>query len=650
MTNPAEILADNGPLAHAIEGFQARPQQQEMATAVARALARGHTLIAEAGTGTGKTFAYLAPALLASGKIIISTGTKTLQDQLFHRDLPLVREALGLGIDIALLKGRANYLCRHRLDLAEGEGRFRARSMVADLVKVRRWSGRTESGDIAELNELPEDAAIWPWVTSTTDNCLGQECPALAECHVALARRAAQEADVVVVNHHLLFADMALKEEGFGELLPEADAFILDEAHQVPEVASLFFGVSLGSRQLYDLGRDVIAEQLNEAADMPGLREAADDMQKAVRDLRLALGEDERRAPWREVETRPATVAALKAMRESLKALAQALEPAAPRGQGLESCFRRSRELIERLDQMTVTAADDYIHWFETRSRGFSLNLTPLEVATPFRERMRQYPGAWIFTSATLSVGGSFDHFAGRLGLDGADTLQLDSPFDYRMHAVLYVPEGLPQPGEQGYTRAVVEAALPVLEASHGRAFLLFTSHRALREAAELLENRIDYPLLVQGSAPRGDLLERFREHGNAVLLGTGSFWEGVDVRGEALSCVIIDKLPFASPGDPVLAARIDALRNQGENPFLAYQVPSAVITLKQGVGRLIRDVNDKGIMMLCDPRLISKPYGRIFLDSLPGMTRTRKIEVVKAFCNTLPGVQPAKPAQRERA
>jgi ATP-dependent DNA helicase DinG len=632
MQSPSDILGPNGQLAKHLPGFAARPQQQEMADAVAQALADNSILIAEAGTGTGKTFAYLIPAMLSGQKVIISTGTKNLQDQLFHKDIPLMRDALGVPVDVALLKGRANYLCLHRLQLAREEGRFLTRSQMAELQEIGKWSGRTASGDIAELSSMSEDSPLWPQVTSSAENCLGGDCDYLDECFLSKARRRAQEADVLVVNHHLLFADMALKDEGFGELLPGANAFILDEAHQLADTASNFFGTTISANQLLELTRDSIAEEIREAGESRELRVRADKLEKAVRDMRLAFGESLRRGPWKEVAARGELDEAIASVATLLDDLSQGLKALSARGKGLESCHQRSEVLLERFTQLTGVTPEGFIHWYETHSRSFTINFTPMDVAKLFQQQLKAHPCAWIFTSATLAVGESFQHFSDQLGLAGAKTHRWDSPFDYPHQALLYVPPQMPEPNSPGYTAAVVEAALPVLQASEGRAFLLFTSHRALREAAELLQGRIDYPILIQGDAPRSRLLEEFRAKGNAVLLGTGSFWEGVDVRGEALSCVIIDKLPFASPGDPVLQARIDAMREAGGNPFMEYQLPQAVITLKQGVGRLIRDVSDRGVLVLCDPRLGTKSYGRLFLDSLPPMSKTLKLEVVQRF------------------
>jgi ATP-dependent DNA helicase DinG len=629
----AELLGPAGPLARQVPGFAPRPQQQDMATAVAAILEDGGSLIVEAGTGTGKTFAYLVPVLLSGARVIISTGTRHLQDQLYHQDLPVVRRALKIPARVALLKGRSNYLCLYRLQTTEQEGRLPSRAQVTELRRIRRWAGRTRSGDIAEITDVPETSSIWPRVTSTVDNCLGQDCPRLDDCFLAKARSAALAADVLVINHHLFCADLALKETGFAELLPGVDAVILDEAHQLPEIATHFFGRSLSGRQLTELARDTVVEQARDAADFPELRRRAEALGSVEAVLREALGTAERRALWREVADRPAVREAVDQLTEVLARLREALKEAAQRGKGLESCCRRAEDLAQRLVAVTgEERQSDNVRWFETRGLGFTLSLTPLDIAPTFRTQLEARPCAWIFTSATLAVGESFAHFAARLGLQDYAALRLDSPFDFARNTLLYHPPGLPDPASPEYTKALLEAALPVLEASQGRAFLLFTSYRALRQAEEGLAGRLDYPLLVQGAAPKAVLLRAFRTLGNAVLLGTASFWEGVDVRGEALSCVIIDRLPFASPSDPVLQARIESLRQRGEDPFHNYQLPHAVITLKQGVGRLIRDVTDRGVLMLCDPRLLSKFYGRVFLDSLPPMPRTRKLERVRAF------------------
>ena len=632
MNDIEEVLGQGGLLSHNLPGFSPRTQQLEMAQAIAEAMQRGESLITEAGTGTGKTFAYLVPALLSGLKVVISTGTKNLQDQLYHRDLPQIREALAAPVSVALLKGRANYLCPHRLHLALEEYRKIPPLQREELMKVRTWASATKSGDLAELSGIPEDTPIRPLITSTTDNCLGQECPSHSQCHLLEARRRAQEADIVVVNHHLLCADLALKEEGFGEILPGADCFILDEAHQLPEVASNFFGLSVSGKQLLDLARDTENEYHSECNDLPELLEHTGSLKKSVRDLRLAFGLNLRRGGWQEVEKDDSILRGIAKVRQELDGVNTVLEHLAGRSKGLDSCHERGTLMAQQLTTLCDDVSEESIRWFETLSQSFRLNQTPLDIADIFSAQMTRHPASWIFTSATLAVGDDFSHFARQLGIHDAESHRWDSPFDYPNQALWFVPKGVPDPREEGFTQTVAELAESIIETSSGRAFLLFTSHRALREAADYLNGRIAFPMLVQGAAPRSELLEEFARLGNAVLLGTSSFWEGVDVRGEALSCVIIDKLPFASPGDPVLQARIDMLRKRGDNPFMEYQVPQAVIALKQGAGRLIRDVNDRGVLVLCDPRLLTKPYGRLFLNSMPPMARTRNLEDVKKF------------------
>ncbi len=637
-SKPSEILNENGPVANSIERFSPRAQQQEMADVIGDSLEQNGVLIGEAGTGTGKTFAYLVPALMSGKKVIISTGTKHLQDQLYHRDLPVIRDALKLPISIALLKGRANYLCLNRLGEAGGQGNSMTSKLHVQLTAVREWAEQTVIGDVAELSSVPEDSTVWPMVTSTADNCLGQECPQFNDCHVYKARKEANDADILVVNHHLFMADMSLREGGFGEVLPGAEAVIFDEAHQLHDIASLFFGSTITSRQLLDLSRDVFTAYLKDASDMPDIEDAGNDLEKAAKDFRLSLGRAKQKAPWREIKNNPRVKAGLKDLIEKLQTLKDCLKPAAERSRALETCFARTDSILSRLigftDQNTKEddASEGVLQWYETYQRAFILNVTPLEISKVFQARRQSYQCSWIFTSATLAVGESFSYFAHRLGLDDATTKLWDSPFDYPNQALLYLPSLGLEPNHPQYTAAVVDAAIPVLQASQGRAFVLFTSHRALKEAAELFAAKLDFTLLIQGQAPKAELLEQFRNTPSAVLLGTSSFWEGVDVRGEALSCVIIDKLPFASMGEPVMQARLDAMRKQGKNPFMEYQLPEAVITLKQGVGRLIRDENDTGVLMICDPRISTKSYGRIFLSSLPPMQRSAEIKDVEIF------------------
>ncbi|HEY1290820.1 MAG TPA: ATP-dependent DNA helicase [Burkholderiales bacterium] len=625
-------FAADGPFAEHVPGFRLRAEQLEMSQAIAEAIERTGVLVAEAGTGTGKTFAYLVPALLAGGKVIVSTGTKTLQDQLFDRDLPAVRAALASGATIALLKGRANYVCLYRLRRAAREGRFATRDEPAQIRKIERFAAVTTTGDRADLADVPEDAPAWAHATSTRENCLGQGCPDYKDCFVMRARKNALAADVVVVNHHLFFADLVLREEGISELLPACNTVIFDEAHQLPETARVFFGETLSSAQLVELARDVRLELRAAGGASPELDPVAARVEKAARDLRLVFGDAGARFAWSQALRLQGFGDALAKLNSALQLLEQALAAHEGRAEGLDACARRAstaRHLLVRLRETEVSAE---VRWVEVFSHAVQLHVTPLSSAELFRRQMADHPRAWVFTSATLAMGEDFGHFTRELGVGDATTRRWASPFDFRRQALLYVPKALPEPGEAGFTEAVIEAALPVLRASEGRAFLLFTTLRALRRAHEILEGKIDYPLLVQGTGSRSQLLARFRSLGNAVLLGSQSFWEGVDVRGEALSLVVIDKLPFAPPDDPVLAARIEGVRNAGGNPFNELQLPQAVLQLKQGAGRLIRDETDRGVLMLCDPRLVHKPYGRRMLQSLPPMTLTRELSAVERF------------------
>jgi len=621
----APLLGAQGPLARVIPGFESRREQQVMADWVGEALAERSVLAVEAGTGTGKTFAYLVPALLSGRHVIVSTGTRTLQDQLFHRDLPVLSQALGRPVRIALLKGRANYLCRHRLQLVDQSRAlpgFEPPS-ARSLARVRKWAEVTRSGDLAELPGLRDDDPVWPAVTSTRDNCLGAECPDYQRCHVVAARREAQAADIVVVNHHLLLADLALKEEGFGELLPGTDAVILDEAHQVPEIAAQFFGLSVSSRQAVALARDALMETTRLGLLDSGMRGLLARLEETFGQAHAAVrGGSER------LEFDAAPVAFTESLHEAveaLAALAEGFEATASDDAGIKQCTRRAQELAATLGTLLAMSAEEGVRWVDVSPRAFGVSFSPFDVAPRLRELMQSRPCSWIFTSATLAVGDDFGHFLGRIGAPDARTLKVDSPFDFERQARLYLPRALPEPSDPTHTTAVLAAALPLIEAAEGRAFLLFTSHRALKEAARLLRARAGfaerYPMLVQGEAPRESLLKQFREHGNAVLLGSASFWEGVDVRGPMLSVVVIDKLPFAAPDDPLLKARLEGIRRRGGNPFFEYQVPQAVLALKQGFGRLIRDREDFGVVAVCDPRLRTRRYGRLFIESLPPAT-----------------------------
>ncbi len=645
-----ELFSDRGALARGIDDFRPRQSQTDMARAVADAIVRRATLLAEAGTGTGKTFAYLVPALLWGGKVIVSTGTKNLQDQLFLRDIPVVRKALNVPVTIALLKGRANYLCHFHLDRTQQNGRLTAREDVGYLREIARFAKTTSTGDKSELSRVPESALIWNLVTSTRDNCLGAECTHYQDCFVMKARKEAQQADVVVVNHHLFFADVALKDTGVAELLPSANTVIFDEAHQLPDTATTFFGDTVSTSQVMELCRDVLAEGLTHARDGVDWAATIAPVEKAVRDLRLAFPAEGIKLAREQIADSSAFFPALEHLKAMLSQMTAVLASQAERAETLEQCRSRSAELGARLDAWAPVDDPEQraakVLWVEAFSQSLQLHQTPLSIAPVFSKQREGPPRAWIFTSATLAVKNDFSHYSAQLGLTEEPSKSWPSPFDYARQALLYVPPDLPAPNSPGYTDAVVEAALPVIEAARGRAFLLCTTLRAVKRAAELLREtfearQLPWPLLVQGELGRTELLSRFRAAGNAVLIGSQSFWEGVDVRGDALSVVIIDKLPFAPPDDPVLAARIADMEKRGLNGFMHHQLPEAIISLKQGAGRLIRDERDRGVLMICDPRLISKPYGRRIWQSLPPFARSRELATVQAFLQNAPAADP---------
>jgi ATP-dependent DNA helicase DinG len=616
MQQPAEMFRPDGLLASHLPGFTHRQAQEEMAQLVWDAIRESRHLAIEAGTGIGKTFAYLVPVLMSGKRAIISTGTRTLQDQLFDRDLPLLGAAVGRPVRVALLKGRNNYLCWHRLNVARQEDARRGLSQQK-LATIEAWGRSGGNGDLTEFADLAEDDSLRFRVTSTVDNCLGTRCEHYDECFVVEARRRAQDADVVIVNHHLLLADLALKEAGFGELLPGADAVIVDEAHQLPDIAQQFFGVSVGSRELLRLSRDVIAEARAAGLDVE-LEPLADRLAKQTADSRLAAREVKGRLPWDECSSE--LQRAVEVWRDCLESLGRALERAREVSPGLQSCWDRCSDGLNRLaslDEIDPRA----LRWVEASTHSLAVHRTPLDTGPELGQRIEGQGGTWIFASATLAVGDDFSHFLERIGVVEPRTCVLPSPFDFAENAGLYLPDGLPLPTEPDYVPRFLSATFPLFEAMGGGAFILFTSYRALNEAHRLLSSRsLPGPLLVQGEGPRTELLRQFRNAGNALLLGTGSFWQGVDVKGAALRMVVIDKLPFASPGDPLIRARIDSIRSSGGDPFSHFQVPQAALALKQGVGRLIRDFDDRGLVVLCDPRLQLRSYGRKFLNSLPPM------------------------------
>ena len=658
MSEISAIFGPDGPLAKHIEGFRHRQSQIEMAEKIDNAIKHAAVLVAEAGTGTGKTFAYLVPALLSGGKVIISTGTKNLQDQLFRRDIPTVIKAMGIPVSTALLKGRANYVCLHHLNSAITDGRFLSREDSKHIQVIRRFADRClsggGSGDKAELADVSERSSAWTVAVSTRENCLGSQCTHYTDCFVMKARKAAMEAEVVVVNHHLFFADLVLKDDGAQELLPACNTVIFDEAHQLPETATMFFGEVVTTSQLIELARDTRLAGVEHAGDFKDLQESSGALDKAARDLRLVMHEDNARVPGKLISEREGFADAYAELQEKIAELREMLESQADRAQELANCLERADEFAGRMTRWQNPAIEGYVRWAEIFGHSLALHLTPLSIASVFKSQVFGQKRAWIFTSATLAVKGEFSHYQNEMGLvkdqsaddfdgdafaeRGVETAFWPSPFDYPNQALLYVPDRMPAPNTFEHTEAVVTAALPLIEAAAGRAFLLFTSLKAMNRAYDSLKGHAEtrgweFPLLVQGEGTRNELLERFRKLGNAVLVASQSFWEGVDVKGDALSLVVIDKLPFAPPDDPVLAARIDAINQSGGNAFMQYQVPHAAIVLKQGAGRLIRDETDRGVLMICDPRLVEKPYGKRIWQSLPPMKRTRiEAEAVAFF------------------
>jgi ATP-dependent DNA helicase DinG len=646
------VFGPGGALAGCVAGFVPRTSQADMAATVYDAIAGGDTLVAEAGTGTGKTFAYLVPALLAGGKVLVSTGTKPLQDQLFRKDLPAVLDALKLSVATALLKGRANYVCLHRLERAEAEGLLPTREDAVHLRAIRRFASETATGDRAELPAVPENAGVWPLVTSTRDNCLGAECPRFTDCFVFKARREAQAADVVVVNHHLFLADLALREDAIRDFLPAVDTVVLDEAHQLPAIAADFFGVTLSLGQLLEAARDARAVGLSRAADGASWTLLTSRYERAVRDVRLALADCNlvagSRTPLDRLRRRDGLHEALRALDEAAAEVSRALEINRARDAELDLLAGRFAELRRQVQDWGRALADPpdreptpdetpSVRWIAVSAHGAQFNKTPLapgQALARVRETQHQ---PWILTSATLTTAGRFDHFLAELGIAECVTARWDSPFDFARQGLLYLPKDVPAPADPRFAEHVAEAAWPLVRANGGRAFVLCTTLRAVDRVAQRLSELIgaeglDLPLLVQGASTRRALLDAFRSSGNAVLVGSVSFWEGIDIRGEALSLVVIDKLPFAPPDDPVVEAKIRHLKRTGRNAFNEFQLPEAVMLLKQGAGRLIRDEHDRGVLMILDERLVTKSYGRTVLASLPGFARTRSEAEAMAF------------------
>ncbi len=630
----ADVLSAQGPFAAAIAGFSERAQQLAMTRRVAAAVARCDSLVVEAGTGIGKTFAYLVPAVLSGRRTIVSTGTRHLQDQIYFKDLPVVLEALEAPVETALLKGRANYLCLERLDRHD-QAQMLDPDAAGSMDIIRRWARKTADGDINSLKEVAEDDAVWPLLLSTPDTCLGANCPRHRDCFVSKARQKAAQADLVVVNHHLLMADMALKEEGFMELLPGTDTIVVDEAHQLRGVAESNFTERLTSRGLADLLRD--CESAAKADDDGGdggaaLAEVIAGGRNALERFMRLFAKLPERAPVAALKSAARFDEGRKALAGALEALASQLKPLREVSEQWQNLWQRNETAKDHLARV-LDGGGDAVAWFSHTARSFQLCLSPCDVSSLLAGKTRLYDANWIYTSATIAVGDDFTHFLSELGLD-PDSAQaaFDSPFDYRLQTALYLPQNLPDPNDEDYTEALMRGVHPLLEMADGRAFLLFTSYRALNRAAGWLAEHTAWHLLVQGRAPKMELIRRFGDGHGKLLLGTNSFREGVDVKGAALSCVVIDRLPFASPGDPVTQAKIARARELERNFFAENTLPEAVLALRQGVGRLIRDETDSGVIVIGDRRIRTKPYGRVFLDSLPPMKVFRDIAPLKSY------------------
>ncbi len=624
-----DILGEDGIFAKKFNNFNVRDVQLQLADSIAQTIENQGTLIAEAGTGTGKTFAYLVPAIIKNKKTIVSTGTKNLQEQLFYRDLPKLLKIMEMKPKIRLLKGRNNYVCLYHLQKSLHSRLMHNPDYAVNLSLVADWAEKTTVGDKSELEEVAENDFVWRHATSTSENCLGNECPQYNECFVMKARRKALDADILVVNHHLLFADMALKQEGFGELLPKAEVIILDEAHQIPEIASRFFSTSFSSYQCKDLLNDVKKEAGDVTGGFASVTKEYDNLEQALRDILLQFNDIKESDTVLNLFKPSANKEHVELLQNALKELVGALKKMATRSKGLETCYTRSEALVHFVDEMLGTHKKEFIYWYESRNKYFVFHKTPLDISDPLTQFRHEHEAAWILTSATLAVNKSFAHFQKETGLIESDTLLLDSPFDYQKNALIYVPKDVPDANNIEFNREICEHVLPLIEQTKGGVFFLFTAHKALKNAAQFFHEKLDKPLFVQGQGSRHQILADFTAAGNGVLLGAASFWEGVDVAGSNLSCVIIDKLPFAHPDDPVLQARINKIVENGGNSFFDYQLPKAIITLKQGVGRLIRTESDKGILIICDKRIMTKAYGKQFINSLPKMSKTNNLEKI---------------------
>ena len=635
----ADAFADGGPLARALPAFEPRPGQREMAAAAADVLAGGGVLLVEAGTGTGKTLAYLAPAILSGRRVLVSTGTKNLQDQIYYKDLPALRDALGAPFTAAYMKGRGNYLCLHRFEALGQDGDLLEPAGGPHLDLLREWAGQTETGDRAEIEDLPDDFPLWGEIAATSENCIGAECPRYDDCFITRMRRRASEADLVIVNHHLLCADAAVRRSAYGEVIPSCACTVIDEAHQLEDVATQYFGVSVSNHRLDDLVRDGLrllgadgAGDAGAAEDARGLLGRAHEDGRALFNLLAALagaGMDRIRVNGERLT--PAADAGRRLLR-SLADLERGLSGLGGASEDLTALARRAGELRDQTAFLLDAGDPGYVYFLERRGKGVLLRAAPIDVSDVVASQILERSDAAILTSATLTVDGAFDYVRGRLGIADAFEIRLPSEFDYAEQAVLFLPRRMPDPRSGQFTAAVARELVDLLRATEGRAFVLFTSYANLRDVHRRLEEAVPYPLLVQGSAPRTVLLREFRAIPGAVLLATSSFWQGVDVAGAALSCVVIDKLPFASISDPITAARMEAIEAAGGSAFADYQMPLAILTLLQGFGRLIRSRRDRGVLALFDARIRTKGYGPRFLASLPPAPVTHDVEEVRRF------------------
>lgn len=634
------LFSEQGQLAQSFSHFVARTTQSEMAQTITQAIYQRDILYAEAGTGTGKTFAYLVPALLYGGRVIVSTASKNLQDQLFNLDLPAIRKALNLPISVALLKGRRNYVCHFHLERNLAGGRFSTPDEARQMQIIKRFSQTSSSGDIASCSDVPERAPVWYLATASRDNCLGTECERYSDCFLMAARKNAMNADVIVVNHHLYFADVAIKDGGAGELLPTAQTVIFDEAHQIPEIASQYFGLSISSAQLMDFSRDLMRDGISEARDGADWVALAQNIEQALREWRVLTHNWQNRLARAQIPELTQFLTGINFLCEQLTAVIDVLENQAERAKPLQSLLTRAEEIRDALLNWQ-TDDPQYIYWAEVTASSLQLHRTPLSINSAMQEHREKNQGAWIFTSATLAVRKDFSYFADKLGLTHTTSAIWSSPFDYANNGLLYVPQMTAQTHSDLFAPQLVEAITPIIEILQGRMFILCTSLKAVAKMSELLRAVIEerdwtIDVLAQGSKSPQMLLRNFRNNPHSIFIGSYSFWEGVDISGEGLQCVVIDKLPFVVPDDPVLVARLKLLESEGKNGFMDYQVPEATISLKQGAGRLIRGELDKGLLVIGDTRITDKPYGRIMWQSLPPFRRTREGTVARAFVESL--------------